>query len=171
MVGVYFRTRRLPVQYLIYIAITAATLPSGHRCAHGVGCLSILYLLMSIAGAIGVLSLAILVLSIHRKTVWLPRGRGDASRHSSMFPIRGQPMSHSRRESSLKTLLRIAATTVVLVLSLMWMEGAFKAKALPGLAEVQAAAEPPPSGQTARVERRAQRRAALLARPRSRRSR
>jgi len=64
-------------------------------------------------------------------------------------------MSHSHSESSLKTLLQIAATTVVLVLSLMWMEGAFKPKALPGLAEVQAA-EPPPSGQTARVERRVQ---------------
>jgi len=64
-------------------------------------------------------------------------------------------MSHSHSESSLKTLLQIAATTVVLVLSLMWMEGAFKTKALPGLAEVQAA-EQPPSGQTARVERRVQ---------------
>ena len=64
-------------------------------------------------------------------------------------------MSHSHTDSPRKTLLQIAATTLALVLFLMWMEGAFKAKAMPGLAEVQAA-ESRPSGLTARVERRVQ---------------
>ncbi len=62
MVGIYFRTRRLPVQYLIYIAITAL---SRHLVidVRKVSDEFHLYLLLSIAGAIGVLSLAILVLS------------------------------------------------------------------------------------------------------------
>lgn len=62
MVGIYFRTRRLPVQFLIYIAITAL---SRHLVidVQKVADEFHLYLLLSIAGAIGILSLAILVLS------------------------------------------------------------------------------------------------------------
>lgn len=62
MVGIYFRTRRLPVQFLIYIAITAL---SRHLVidVQKVADDFHLSLLLSIAGAIGILSLAILILS------------------------------------------------------------------------------------------------------------
>lgn len=62
MVGIYFRTRRLPVQFLIYIAITAL---SRHLVidVQKVADDFHLYLLWSIASAIGILSLAILILS------------------------------------------------------------------------------------------------------------
>ncbi|MFM8445126.1 MAG: phosphate-starvation-inducible protein PsiE [Methylococcus sp.] len=81
MVGIYFRTRRLPVQYLIYIAITAL---SRHLVidVRMVSDAFHLYLLMSIAGAIGVLSLAILVLSFTAKRYGCPEEAGDASHHS-----------------------------------------------------------------------------------------
>jgi len=81
MVGIYFRTRRLPVQYLIYIAITAL---SRHLVidVRMVSDAFHLYLLMSIAGAIGVLSLAILVLSFTAKRYGCPEEGGDASRPS-----------------------------------------------------------------------------------------
>jgi len=62
MVGIYFRTRRLPVQFLIYIAITALS----RHLVIDVQLVSDsfhLNLLLSIAGAIGILSLAILILS------------------------------------------------------------------------------------------------------------
>jgi phosphate starvation-inducible membrane PsiE len=49
MVGIYFKTTRLPVRYLIYIAITALA-----------GCSR--YDILIVAGAILVLSLAVLVL-------------------------------------------------------------------------------------------------------------
>lgn len=71
MVGIYFRTRRLPVQFLIYIAITALSRhlvidvqqvsDDFHR-----------YLLLSIAGAIFILSLAILTLSYSDRTYGTP---------------------------------------------------------------------------------------------------
>lgn len=63
MVGIYFRTQRLPVQFLIYIAITALS----RHLVIDVQMVSDpfhLYLLLSIAGAIAVLSLAIYVLSL-----------------------------------------------------------------------------------------------------------
>jgi phosphate starvation-inducible membrane PsiE len=62
MVGIYFRTHRLPVQYLIYIAITAL---SRHLVidVQKVSDNFHLYLLLSITGAIAILSLSILVLS------------------------------------------------------------------------------------------------------------
>ena len=62
MVGIYFRTRRLPVQFLIYIAITAL---SRHLVVdvQKVTDSFHLYLLLSIVGAICILSLAILILS------------------------------------------------------------------------------------------------------------
>lgn len=71
MVGIYFRTHRLPVQYLIYIAITAL---SRHLVidVRQVSDEFHLYLLLSIAGAIGVLSLAILVLSFTARTYGCP---------------------------------------------------------------------------------------------------
>jgi phosphate starvation-inducible membrane PsiE len=62
MVGTYFKTRRLPVQFLIYIAITAL---SRHLVidVQKVSDNFHLYLLLSITGAIAILSGAILVLS------------------------------------------------------------------------------------------------------------
>ena len=62
MVGIYFRTLRLPVQFLIYIAITAL---SRHLVidVQKVSDEFHLYLLLSITGAIAVLSLAIFLLS------------------------------------------------------------------------------------------------------------
>lgn len=80
MVGIYFRTRRLPVQFLIYIAITAL---SRHLVidVQKVSDEFHLYLLLSIAGAIGVLSLAILVLSYTAKRYGCPEEGPEANRH------------------------------------------------------------------------------------------
>jgi phosphate starvation-inducible membrane PsiE len=71
MVGIYFRTRRLPVQYLIYIAITAL---SRHLVidVQMVSDSFHLSLLLSIAGAIGILSLAILILTFTTKRFGCP---------------------------------------------------------------------------------------------------
>ena len=62
MVGIYFKTHRLPVQFLIYIAITAL---SRHLVidVQKVSDTFHLYLLLSITGAIVALSLAILILT------------------------------------------------------------------------------------------------------------
>lgn len=62
MVGIYFKTHRLPVQYLIYIAITAL---SRHLVidVRKVSDSFHLYLLLSITGAIAILSLSIFILS------------------------------------------------------------------------------------------------------------
>ena len=62
MVGIYFKTHRLPVQYLIYIAITAL---SRHLVidVQKVSDNFHLYLLLSITGAIAVLSLSIGILT------------------------------------------------------------------------------------------------------------
>lgn len=79
MVGIYFRTRRLPVQYLIYIAITAL---SRHLVidVQKVSDAFHLYLLLSIAGAIAVLSLAILVLSFTSKRFGSPEAGCEPTR-------------------------------------------------------------------------------------------
>ncbi|SJM91670.1 phosphate-starvation-inducible protein PsiE [Crenothrix polyspora] len=71
MVGIYFRTHRLPVQYLIYIAITAL---SRHLVidVQKVSDNFHLYLLLSITGAIAILSLSILVLSYTTKKFGSP---------------------------------------------------------------------------------------------------
>jgi phosphate starvation-inducible membrane PsiE len=62
MVGIYFKTHRLPVQFLIYIAITAL---SRHLVidVQKVSDDFHLYLLLTITGAIVLLSLSILVLT------------------------------------------------------------------------------------------------------------
>lgn len=62
MVGIYFKTHRLPVQFLIYIAITAL---SRHLVidVQKVSEDFHLYLLLSITGSIVILSLSILVLT------------------------------------------------------------------------------------------------------------
>lgn len=62
MVGIYFKTHRLPVQYLIYIAITAL---SRHLVIDVQKVLDDfhLYLLLSITAAIAVLSLSICILT------------------------------------------------------------------------------------------------------------
>ena len=79
MVGIYFRTRRLPVQFLIYIAITAL---SRHLVidVQKVADDFHLYLLLSIAGAIGILSLAILILSYSERKFGSPCDQNDAHR-------------------------------------------------------------------------------------------
>jgi phosphate starvation-inducible membrane PsiE len=81
MVGIYFRTRRLPVQYLIYIAITAL---SRHLVidVQKVSDAFHLYLLLSIAGAIGVLSLSILVLSYTSRRFGCPEEESESHRHT-----------------------------------------------------------------------------------------
>ena len=81
MVGIYFRTRRLPVQFLIYIAITAL---SRHLVidVQKVSDTFHLNLLLSIAGAIGILSLAILVLSFTAQRYGCPEEGRETHRHS-----------------------------------------------------------------------------------------
>ncbi|MFO7767144.1 MAG: phosphate-starvation-inducible PsiE family protein [Pelovirga sp.] len=71
MVGVYFRTRRLPVRFLIFIAITAL---SRHLVidVQKVSEPFHLYLLMTITLAIIVLSAAILLLSVTEKKYGQP---------------------------------------------------------------------------------------------------
>ncbi|UOA10218.1 phosphate-starvation-inducible protein PsiE [Methylobacter sp. S3L5C] len=71
MVGTYFKTRRLPVQFLIYIAITAL---SRHLVidVQKVADSFHLYLLLSITVAIALLSIAILILSYTAKNYGCP---------------------------------------------------------------------------------------------------
>ena len=71
MVGTYFKTRRLPVQFLIYIAITAL---SRHLVidVQKVADSFHLYLLLSITVAIALLSVAILILSYTAKNYGCP---------------------------------------------------------------------------------------------------
>jgi len=71
MVGIYFKTHRLPVQYLIYIAITAL---SRHLVidVQKVSDNFQLSLLMVITGCIVLLSLAILILSFTGKRYGRP---------------------------------------------------------------------------------------------------
>jgi protein PsiE len=80
MVGIYFRTHRLPVQYLIYIAITAL---SRHLVidVQKVSDNFHLYLLLSITGAIAILSLSILVLSYTTRKFGSPE-EGNSSNDS-----------------------------------------------------------------------------------------
>ncbi|MEY2698005.1 MAG: hypothetical protein RL333_2143 [Pseudomonadota bacterium] len=79
MVGIYFRTRRLPVQFLIYIAITAL---SRHLVidVQKVADDFHIYLLLSIAGAIGILSLAIMILSFSEHRFGSPCDQRDSTR-------------------------------------------------------------------------------------------
>jgi len=74
MVGTYFKTRRLPVQFLIYIAITAL---SRHLVidVQKVADSFHLYLLLSITVAIALLSVAILILSYTGKHFGCPEDR------------------------------------------------------------------------------------------------
>jgi protein PsiE len=71
MVGTYFKTRRLPVQFLIYIAITAL---SRHLVidVQKVADDFHLYLLLTITIAIAILSVSILVLSYTAKHYGCP---------------------------------------------------------------------------------------------------
>lgn len=62
-------------------------------------------------------------------------------------------MSHSKATRTRTTLIRLGATTLGLVLLLMWLEGAFEPKTAPGLSAADPS-ESRSSGGTARVERR-----------------
>jgi len=77
MVGIYFKTHRLPVQYLIYIAITAL---SRHLVidVRKVSDNFHLYLLLSITGAIAILNLSIFILTYTSKKFGCP----DDNQHS-----------------------------------------------------------------------------------------
>jgi len=82
MVGIYFKTHRLPVQYLIYIAITAL---SRHLVidVQKVTDNFHLYLLLSITGAIAILSLSIFILTYTTKKFGCP----EDNRHSEKGPL------------------------------------------------------------------------------------
>ncbi len=71
MIGIYFKTHRLPVQYLIYIAITAL---SRHLVidVQKVTDNFHLYLLLGITGAIAILSVSIFILSYTMKKMGCP---------------------------------------------------------------------------------------------------
>lgn len=82
MVGIYFKTRRLPVQFLIYIAITAL---SRHLVidVQMVSDIFHLQLLLGITVAIALLSAAIFVLSYTEAKCGCPGGEaGKPGRHS-----------------------------------------------------------------------------------------
>jgi len=71
MIGIYFKTHRLPVQFLIFIAITAL---SRHLVidVQQVSDSFHLYLLLSITGAIALLSVALFVLTFTAKKYGRP---------------------------------------------------------------------------------------------------
>jgi phosphate starvation-inducible membrane PsiE len=79
MIGIYFKTHRLPVQYLIYIAITAL---SRHLVidVQKVTDSFHLYLLLSITGAITFLSLSIFILSYTAKKHGSPEDNQPSSK-------------------------------------------------------------------------------------------
>lgn len=66
MVGIYFKTHRLPVQYLIYIAITAL---ARHLVidVQKVAIDNMIWVILSTCGAILILSIAVLVLKFSAK--------------------------------------------------------------------------------------------------------
>lgn len=76
MVGIYFKTHRLPVQFLIFIAITAL---SRHLVidVQQVSDSFHLYLLLSISGAILILSISLLALGYASKNYGRPEDDGE----------------------------------------------------------------------------------------------
>jgi phosphate starvation-inducible membrane PsiE len=84
MVGIYFKTHRLPVQFLIYVAITAL---SRHLVidVQKVSDDFHLLLLLSITGAIAMLSGAIFLLSFTQRKYGCPEDRQDADAGSGDF--------------------------------------------------------------------------------------
>jgi protein PsiE len=84
MVGIYFKTRRLPVQYLIYIAITAL---SRHLVidVQKVSDNFHLYLLLSITGAIAVLSLSICILTYTSNRFGSPEDNPQSGKDKDTF--------------------------------------------------------------------------------------
>ncbi|MGR9053904.1 MAG: phosphate-starvation-inducible protein PsiE [Gammaproteobacteria bacterium] len=82
MVGTYFKTRKLPVQFLIYIAITAL---SRHLVidVQKVADSFHLYLLLTITAAIAVLSLSIWILSYTTARYGCPEDRYDGGEHDA----------------------------------------------------------------------------------------
>jgi len=66
MVGIYFRTHKLPVEFLIYIAITAL---ARHLVVDlkGMSVLDQLYLMLGISGAILILTLSIIGMAYSKK--------------------------------------------------------------------------------------------------------
>jgi phosphate starvation-inducible membrane PsiE len=76
MVGIYFKTHRLPVQFLIYVAITAL---SRHLVidVQKVSDDFHLWLMLGITGAIAILSGAIFLLSFTQRKYGCPEDRSD----------------------------------------------------------------------------------------------
>ena len=84
MIGIYFRTHQLPVQFLIFIAITAL---SRHLVidVQQVSDSFHLYLLLSISGAVVLLSIALFILSYTAKKYGRPEdpyGVGEQSENN-----------------------------------------------------------------------------------------
>lgn len=79
MVGIYFKTHRLPVQYLIYIAITAL---SRHLVidVQKVSDNFHLYLLLCITGAIAVLSVSVYILTYTSKKLGCPEDNQNSGK-------------------------------------------------------------------------------------------
>ena len=71
MIGIYFKTHRLPVQFLIFIAITAL---SGHLVidVQKVSDSLHLYLLLALFGTVVLLSIALLILSCTARQLGRP---------------------------------------------------------------------------------------------------
>ena len=84
MVGTYFKTRKLPVQFLIYIAITAL---SRHLVidVQKVADDFHLYLLLSITAAIAILSISILILSYTANQYGCPEDRYHHEKDNDAF--------------------------------------------------------------------------------------
>lgn len=84
MVGIYFKTHRLPVQFLIYVAITAL---SRHLVidVQKVSDNFHLLLLLSITGAIALLSGAIFMLSYTQRKYGCPENRRDTDADGADF--------------------------------------------------------------------------------------
>lgn len=81
MVGIYFRTHRLPVQFLIYIAITALSrhlVIDVQKVSDGFH----LYLLLTITGAIVILSVAALLLTYSSVRFGRPEDPPDSGEKS-----------------------------------------------------------------------------------------
>jgi protein PsiE len=86
MVGIYFKTDRLPVLFLLYIAITAMT----RFLAVDVKALPIESLLV-VTGSILVLTLAVLVLQIAMSKFTISNGRKESDLDIDSSPDGGRP--------------------------------------------------------------------------------
>jgi protein PsiE len=85
MVGIYFKTDRLPVLFLLYVAITALT----RFLAVDVKYLS-LQMVLGVTGAIFVLTLAVLVVQVASSRFATPREGGGSGAHIDVVGSAGE---------------------------------------------------------------------------------